>query len=127
MKQIYIDSNVIIRLYIKNVEKQVLQAQKLIKSIEEKKQYGLLSVLVINEIIWILENYYDLERKEFMPWILKLLALKNIKIVEVKKELIIKILEKMQTQKFDFTDIYLAHIAGPKNIFSFDRDFEKIS
>lgn len=127
MKQIYIDSNVIIRLFIKNVEKQVSQAQKLIKTIEEKTQYGLLSILVINEIIWILENYYNLQRKEFMPWILKLLALKNIKIIEAKKELIIKILEKMQTQKFDFTDMYLAHITDPKNIFSFDRDFDKIN
>lgn len=126
MKKSFIDSNIIIRLIVKDPQDQFLEAKEIIREIEEEKLQGVLSILVVNEIIWILEHYYDLEREEFIPTLLKLFALKNIKILETKKDTIINILEKMQRKKIDFTDIYLNEVTKDKKILSFDKDFEKI-
>lgn len=126
MKKFLIDSNIIIRLIVKDPQKQFLEAKEIIKEIEEEKLQGVLSILVVNEIIWILEHYYDLEREEFIPILLKLFALKNIKTQEVKKDTIINILQKMRKKKVDFTDIYLNEVSKETQILSFDKDFEKL-
>lgn len=126
MKEVVIDSNVFIRLVVKDSPTQLLKAQALIKDIEQGNLHGLLSILVVNEIIWILEKFYDLKRKNFIPELLKFLALKNIKSIEVEKTLIIKILKIMQNRKFDFTDIYLSQITDKEKLFSFDEDFDKL-
>ncbi|MBL7159229.1 PIN domain-containing protein [Candidatus Microgenomates bacterium] len=126
MKEIVLDTNVLIRLLIKDVPSQFKKAQKVFEKIEKEEIKGLVSVLVINEAVWILENYYELERKAYIPLLLKLLLLKHLKIIEAKKSLIIKALQTMEKQKFDFTDVYLFQIAKTKKIFSFDKDFQKM-
>lgn len=126
MKELILDTNVFIRFLIKDVPSQFEKAQKIFEKIEKQEAKGLVSILVINEIIWILENFYELRREIYLPQLLKLLALKNIKVIEVKKNLLVRILQQMQKQKFDFTDIYLSQIAGDKKIFTFDKDFKKL-
>lgn len=125
MREVVIDTNVIVRYFIKDNPQQFLLAQKLIKNIEQNKLCGLISLLVLHEIVWILENYYDLKRQEFIPRVLQLLAVRNLKIIEVKKEVVVNVLAKMQMRKIDFTDIYLSEIAKDRKIFSFDKDFKK--
>jgi len=127
MRKVIIDANVIVRYFVKDNPQQLLQAQKIIKDIEQNKVCGLISLLVIHEIVWILENYYDLKRNEFIPRFMQILALKNIKIIEVKKEIIQNVLAKMTFRRIDFTDIYLSEIAKSRKIISFDRDFEKLN
>lgn len=127
MRKVVIDTNIIVRYFVKDNLRQLQEAQNLIKDIEQSKACGLISLLVVHETVWILENYYDLKRDEFIPVIKQLLALKNIKIIEVKKEIIQNVLTKMQLSKIDFTDIYLAEIAKDRKIFSFDKDFEKLN
>lgn len=127
MKELILDTNVFIRFLIKDVPFQFEKAQRVFKKIEEQKTKGLVSILVINEIIWILENFYELKREIYLSQLLKLLALKNIKLIEVKKSLLIKVLQEMEKHKFDFTDIYLFHIAKERKIFTFDKDFKKIA
>lgn len=127
MESIIIDTNVLVRFFIKDLESQFKQAQELVEKIEKRKAKGLLSILVINELIWILENYYNLKKEQYLPELLNLLALKNIKIIEIKKALLANILEQMQNYKIDFTDIYLFNIISEKQkIFTFDKDFEKL-
>lgn len=127
MESIIIDTNIIVRFFVKDSENQFKQAKEFIEKIEKGKIKGLISILVINEIIWILENYYNLKRDKYLPELLKLLALKNIKIIEVKKSVLVKTLEQMQEFKIDFTDIYLFNISNTRKIFTFDKDFEKFS
>lgn len=121
------DTNIILRYLIKDSPTQLLQAQKYIEEIEQGKLKGLISILVINEAVWILEKYYDLEKKEYMPLLLELLALKNFMIMEIKKDVIIRALELMQKRNIDFTDAYLLCTKKDKTIFSFDEDLRKIA
>lgn len=122
----YIDTNIFIRFFIADIPEQFQQSKDILQKIEEKQIKGHVSLLVINEIIWIMEHYYNLNRSTYIPQLLKLLLLENIKIIELKKELIIKILQAMMKQKYDFTDMYVTEIAQEKTIYSFDKDIEKI-
>ena len=127
INSIIFDTNVIVRYLVKDPPFQLIQAQRYIEKIEQGKLKGLLSVLVINEIVWVLEKYYSLKRAIYVPLLLKLLALKNIRIIEVKKNLIITALELMLRSNVDFTDAYLFCTKGDKKIFSFDEDLKKLS
>lgn len=126
MKEIYLDTNVFLRYLLEDTPGQFQEAKNLIEEIENGKRRGLISILIVNELIWILEKYYNLKRNVYIPKLVKLFLIEQIRVIELKKDIIIKILEKMQSQKIDFTDMYLAHIAPAEKIFSFDQDFKKI-
>lgn len=122
-----VDTNFILRLLIGDVPAQLEKSRKLFKKIEEKEAAGLISILVINELIWILEHFYHQKRQDFIPLVLKLISLRNIKILEIKKKELILILEKMEKTSLDFTDLYLLHF-GEKlqyGVASFDRKLLK--
>lgn len=126
MTKFYIDSNIFIRFLTQDIKGLYLKASKLIKEVEENKAIGIVSILVVNEVLWILENYYSLKREIFINELMKILSLKNIKILEVRKKILFNILEAMIHTKIDFTDYYLAEVAGKDKIVSFDRDIKKM-
>ena len=126
MRDVILDTNIFVRFFVQDIEDQFQKARNIFTRIEKGELLGFVSVLVINEIIWILDSYYEIERKVYIPLLLNILALKNIKILEIGKEVIMKVLERMEKQKVDFTDIYLSAIATNREIISFDKDFEKL-
>lgn len=84
--------------------------------------------IVLNELIWILENFYSVKRTVYIPQILKLLSLRNIRIVEIDKQTTIKVLTEFQEDSIDLTDIYLLHIRRnikQSMVVSFDKDIRK--
>lgn len=125
MKKFSIDTNIIIRFLIKDVVTQFEEAKSFFEKIEKEKIKGVISVLVINETIWVLENYYELKRTIYIPQLLQLLALKNIGIKEIKKKVVIEVLEEMMKLSIDFTDLYLVKTKGEGEIMSFDKDLKK--
>jgi len=126
MKTLVLDSNVFIRYLTGDVKAHYEEARGLFEEIESGEIVGQVSVLVINEVIWILQNFYKFKRSVFVPQLLKIFGLKNLRIIEVKKSLVVKILKKFEETNFDFTDLYLAEITTRSTLFSFDRDFKKI-
>ncbi len=126
MDQKIIDTNVFLRHLLQDIPDQSAIATETIRDIEDGKMTGLMSILVINELIWILEKYYKLKRNIYLPKLAQLLDLDHLKVIEAKKDQIENILEKMRSKKIDFTDIYLKEIKGEAQIISFDEDFGKI-
>lgn len=126
MKTVHIDTNVFIRFFIEDIPDQYQQARELFETIESKETIGLISILVLNEVIWIMEHYYNLRRSLYLPKLMRLLSLPGIRIIETKKDVIVVVFEKMQSTSIDFTDVYLWCIAGNETIVSFDKDFTKI-
>ena len=123
MKKVLIDTNFILRFLLGDIPSQAKKAKKLFVAIEKEKTEGIISLLVINELIWILEHFYKQKRQDYLLHIIQLLSLKKIKILEVKKMFLMKILEEMKAVNLDFTDLYLVFLAKEKNYFlkSFDK------
>ena len=126
MKEVLLDSNIFIRFLIQDVPSHFERAKEIFEGIEAGKVKGFISLLVINEVIWILENFYELKRDIYIPKLLTLLSLRNMKIMEAKKDAILTILQEMPKHSFDFTDVYLFEVKEKRSIVSFDKDFQRI-
>jgi len=126
MNAVLIDTNIFIRFITGDVAALHKKAESFFTEVEKGTKKGLVSILVINEIVWVLKKYYSLKPDQYIPGLINLLLLPNIDIIEAKKASLITILEKMRQTKIDFTDLYLAEIAGSRDIVSFDTDFAKL-
>lgn len=126
MREVYVDTNFFVRYFMGDIPGQFEKAKEFFLRVEKKEAKGVVSILVVNEIIWIMEHFYDLKREVYMPRLVRLLGLSGIKIMEIKKDILIKILEVMVGKKVDFTDAYLWVKAGKGKVVSFDRDFERL-
>ena len=127
MKEVLLDSNIFIRFLIQDVPSHFAQAKEIFQNIEDGKTRGIVSILVINEVIWILENFYELKRDVYIPKLVELLSLENMKIFEAKKDVILSTIQEMTQHSFDFTDVYLFAVKGERKIVSFDKDFDRLA
>jgi len=101
-------------------------AKKFFKKVHDGSEKAEISILVVDEVIYVLNRFYQIERSNFIPELLKIFSMRGISILEINKDIIIEILNKMIGNKIDFTDYYLASLAPKSQIFTFDRDFKKI-
>lgn len=130
MNKVLLDSNIFLRLLVGDVPQQKNLAEKLLLKIEAGKLKGLVSVLVINEVIWVMDNFYELKRMDYLPKLIQLLSLKNIIFLETKKTELMKVLESLAaglSKTIDFTDCYLTVKANRKiTVASFDKHLSKL-
>lgn len=127
MIKVYLDTNVILRFLLGDIENQQKKAKDLMRRVELGKIQGWVSILVINELIWILENYYSIKRIDYLNLLIEFLQTKHLRILETSKINLLHVLEKLQTSTIDFTDCYLAVMSETKaQIASFDKDFARL-
>jgi predicted nucleic acid-binding protein len=126
MNEVLLDSNVLLRHLLQDIPAQSSKATELIAAIEKGEKVGYLSILVVNEVIWILKRFYNIDRKDYLPQLLTILQINAIKVIEIKKEVLVGILEKMKKKEVDFTDVYLVAIAGNRTVVSFDQDVKRL-
>ena len=126
MKEVVIDTNIFIRFFTGDIKEQYEESIELFKRIEGEKVVGYVSILVINEIIWIMESFYNIKRNIYIPKLLSALSLKKIKIMEVKKDFLLKVIEQLEKSNLDFTDLYLFHAREHRKIVTFDKKLNKL-
>lgn len=126
MKSAIVDTNLLLRHFLQDVRSQSELATSYIQQCEGGKLELELSLLVVNEFIWISKNYYQHPKEIYVSELLKITSLGGVKVIEIKKEILVKILEKLRAQNIDFTDIYLFCIKGKRPVLTFDKDFKKI-
>ena len=119
-----VDTNVILRLLLADVKEQYKEAKLLFSDIESGKKKVYVSVLVIGELVWILEKYYAIARNGFIEKVLAILAMKNVKVFEADKKLVVGALRAMLKYNMDFTDLYLWKTG--MEIVSFDKKLNKL-
>ena len=126
MKTYVFDTNSLIRYFLGDVEDQYSEIAKILKEVEKGKTLAKLSILVIAEVVWVFGSVYKMDRSIFVPQLLDLILLKNLKIIECDKSLAMRVLGRFKETKFDFVDVYLSLISTKEELFSFDKDFKKL-
>ena len=117
-----IDANLILRYLLGDPE--AGRVEKLLKS----KVKLLLSDVILAEIVWVLDSYYKWDRSKIVESLILLIKLPSIlcnKFMLIETLTILK-----QRLSFDFADAYsvaLMKNLKTKDIYSFDKDFDKIS
>lgn len=116
-----IDANLILRYFLGDPE--AGRVEKLLKS----KIKLLLSDVILAETVWVLDSYYKWDRSKIVESLSLLIKLPSI---VCNKLLLAETLTILGRQKnFDFADAYsvaLMKQSKIKDIYSFDKDFDKI-
>ena len=127
-ERIYADTNIFIRFFADDMPEQTKISKKILKGLLEDKYELYVCNLVFAEIVYVLESYYKLDKKDILDKMFAILKFKNL-VVE-NKSIIVEALEIYNDKNIDFTDAYMAchaRKAGCNRLFSFDKDFTKIN
>ena len=129
----FIDTNIFLRYLVFDETNNSLsiRAKEIIESIADKIILGFTNILVISEIAYVLEKYYELDKKDVANKIKTLVSCENLVIDQ--KESILASLYIYDDKNVDFEDAY-SYIQmlekGIHNIYTFDlkhfKRFENI-
>jgi predicted nucleic-acid-binding protein len=83
--------------------------------------------LVVAEIVWVLESYYELPKEEIQDKVEKILNTPNL--ICPRKELILNALTMYSEKNIDYIDAVNALILkerGIEELYSYDKHFDRI-
>lgn len=101
---IFVDTNVFLRFFVKDVESFYQKAKELFEKAENGELKLETSDLVIAEIVWVLESYYGFSKAEIKEMVDAILETRNIKVANNAR--IREAAELYVAGKMDFIDAY---------------------
>lgn len=115
---IFVDTNVFLRFFIRDVESFYHKAMSLFEKAESAQVKLETSDIVIAEIVWVLESYYDFSKPEIREVVDTILETKNLKVANHSR--VKEAIDLYSSGKMDFIDAY--NIAYMKA-----KDFKKVA
>jgi predicted nucleic-acid-binding protein len=118
----FVDTSLFLRFLTNDVPAQADAVEKLLRQAEQNKIQLVTNSLVIAEIVWTLESYYEGEREDIQNKILAILNTSGLHIPE--SDLILKAIIWYAEKNVDFIDAYNAawmDQEGMKKIYTFDQ------
>ncbi len=123
----FVDTNIFIRYLTDDLPEKADNCEKIFARAIENKEQLFTSELVIAEIIWVLESYYELQKEKIQEMVEKILNTRNLTCIN--KNQILNALAIYAGKNIDYTDAYNAVILrekGIKEIYSYDAHFDRI-
>ena len=115
---IFVDTNVFLRFFVRDVESFYHKAKDLFEKAENGQLKLETSDMVIAEIVWVLESYYDFLKPEIKEVIETILETKNLKVANHSR--VKEAIDFYSSGKMDFIDAYnIAYIKA--------KDFKKVA
>ncbi|MGZ9235307.1 MAG: PIN domain-containing protein [Anaerolineales bacterium] len=118
----FVDTNLFLRFLTNDVPAQADAVEKLLRQAEQNKIQLVTNSMVIAEIVWTLESYYESEREDIQNKILAILNTSGLEIPE--SSLILKAIIWYAEKNVDFIDAYTAawmEQKGIEKIYTFDQ------
>ncbi len=119
----FIDTNVLIRHLTGDPPAQAVRATRYLERSEEL----LLPDLILAEVAYVLESYYEVPRAQVAETLRAVLGFSAIRVVDA--DLLQRAVEVYDVHRLDFADAYLiasAERAGVGVIASFDRSIDRV-
>ncbi|PIS38820.1 MAG: hypothetical protein COT34_01700 [Candidatus Nealsonbacteria bacterium CG08_land_8_20_14_0_20_43_11] len=124
----FIDSNVFLRPIVKDDQKKLSDCEKFFKQIEKFGPISFISDAVLAEIAWVLRSFYKLERETIAGSLVRIINIKNIRILNGFKAR--EAIDLYQKHSIKFVDALIAShpkIQSKKMVvISYDKDFDKL-
>jgi predicted nucleic-acid-binding protein len=123
----FIDTNIFIRFLTNDIPDKAAACEGIFREAAEKNESLFTTEMVIAEIIWVLESYYELPKKEVQEMVEKILITPFL--LCPQKDLILNALTLYGDKNIDYIDAYNASVVreqGIKEVYSYDRHFDKI-
>lgn len=120
----FVDTNVIIRHLTGDPPAQARRATRFLEQADEL----LLADLILAEVVYVLESFYELGRAQVADTLRAILAFPSIRVLD--DELLHRSVEVYEVDRLDFADAYLvasAERSGIGVIASFDRSIDRVT
>ncbi len=122
-----LDTNVVVRYLVQDDPKQAAVATKFIERSLSQENPGLVTLICLCEIVWVLAECYDADRKRIRAVVEGLLATKQIKVESA--DLVWRAVRAWDASSADFSDALIGEIVraqdGVKTV-TFDRAAAKL-
>lgn len=118
-----LDTNVLIRHLTGDPPSQAKRATALLRGADEL----ILTDLVLAEMVYVLESFYETPRADIAGMVRALLALPSIAVAD--HDLLLRAVEVYEIMRLDFAEAYLvalAELSGVSRIASFDRQIDRV-
>ncbi|MBI3384711.1 PIN domain-containing protein [Candidatus Gottesmanbacteria bacterium] len=127
MKVYFADTNIFLRFILPENTRQKSQAEKYFIGARKKEIVIVVCQIVIFEICFALEKYYELPRLEVYHHLKTLVSVPYFEVEE--RENLLEALDIYQLENIDLVDAFLFCQAVSRNaeILSFDKDFKKLT
>jgi predicted nucleic-acid-binding protein len=123
----FVDTNIFIRFLTDDVPEKVDACEELFKKAVEKQETLFTTDLVIAEIVWVLESFYELPKNEIQDKVEKILNTPNL--ICPHKDLMLSALLLYSERNIDYIDAYNALIVkehGIEELYSYDKHYDRI-
>ncbi len=123
----FLDANIFIRFLTDDVPEKADACEKIFKKAVEKEETLFTTDLVIAEIVWVLESFYELPKKEVQDKVEKILNTPNL--ICPHKDLILSALVLYSEKNIDYIDACNALTLKEKGIeelYSYDKHYDRI-
>lgn len=123
----FVDSNIFLRFLVDDDKLKADACQRLFQKALEGVETLFTTDMVIAEIVWVLESYYELDKFDVRNKVEKILNTPNLDCPQ--KEIIINALAVYEERNIDFIDAYNAYFLkslGVNELYSYDRHFDRI-
>ena len=122
MKNVFFDTNFLLRFYLDDIPTQALKAKRMVQAAKDGAILLVTDLIVICEMVWVMDSFYDLERKVISEKITNLYRTPGI--VVLNSDVLPDALSVYVTKNIDFTDAVVASRAA-KNHIEYLASFDK--
>jgi len=121
-----LDTNVVVRLLVRDDERQAQRARKLLVRAEESEEVLLLTDLVVLELIWVLLSAYSFARAEVLD-ALELLA--DLPVIKLQSHDVVRqFVQSGRAGRIDLADLFIGlagRHGGSETTLTFDRKLSR--
>lgn len=126
--QYFIDTNIFLRVLIKENEKSFNDCFNLLNLIRQKKIKAFTSSLILSEIVWTLLSFYKFSKNRIIKVLKGILNLRGLRFIDDFNSKLA--LDFYQSHNIKFIDALITSISKinkkAMTIVSYDRDFDKL-
>jgi uncharacterized protein len=124
----FVDTNIFIRYLTNDVPEKADECERIFKKAVNREERLYTTEMVIAEIVWVLESYYELPKEKVQDKVEKILNTPNLTCPN--RDLILTALTLYTEMNIDFIDAYNALILKNEDIidvYSYDKHYDRIS
>ncbi len=124
----FVDTNVFLRFLLNDDPEKADACEMLFRRAINGEESLFTTEMVMAELVWVLESYYELSKSDIREKLEKILNTKNLDCPN--REIIINALSAYEEKNIDYIDAYNASILQMKGIdevYSYDRHYDRIN
>ena len=122
MKKVFFDTNYLLRFYLDDIPTQALKAKRMVQAAKDGEISLVTDLIVICEMVWVLDSFYDLEKEVISEKISNLYRTPGV--VVFNGDVLPDALSIYVKKNIDFTDAVAASSAI-KNHIEYLASFDK--